>query len=113
LAVRVDKPSRSDYTRELTYTKPNLTSVVYFLKVLLDFSVVISANNTFCAEFLVTKKPVNSSHLLSCDVVGYQRFGGPCRLHLHLEDADSLALQNVGVLPHHDPEYWHLEFSSP
>jgi hypothetical protein len=26
------------------------------------------------------------------DVVGYQRFGGPCCLHLHLEELDLKAL---------------------
>jgi hypothetical protein len=36
------------------------------------------------------------------DAVGYQRFGGSCRLHLlHAKDESTMAVRNVGVLPHH------------
>jgi len=41
--------------------------------------------------------------------VGYQRFGGPCCVHLHgeviyvlhPEDGGSMVLRNVGILPQH------------
>jgi hypothetical protein len=31
-------------------------------------------------------------------VVGYQRFGGPCCLHLQGEDGGNKVLRNVGIL---------------
>jgi len=36
-------------------------------------------------------------------VVKYQRFGGPCCLHLHFnpEDEGSMVLRNVGIQPPH------------
>jgi hypothetical protein len=38
-------------------------------------------------------------------VVGYQRFGGPCCLHLHPEDRCNMALGKVRILSwRHNPE---------
>jgi hypothetical protein len=34
-------------------------------------------------------------------VVGYQRFGGPCCLHLYPECGGSMVLRNAGILPQH------------
>jgi len=49
---------------------------------------------------------VLASHcLLGCEtlycVVGYQHFGGPCCLHFQVENAVSMSLQNIGILPQH------------
>jgi len=42
---------------------------------------------------------------LCIDVVGYQHFGDQCWHHflhfIHSEDGGSMALRNVGMLPHH------------
>jgi hypothetical protein len=50
-------------------------------------------------------------------VVGYQRFGGPCYLHLHPENGGSKVLRNTGVLPHYymalQPRRLQLESSLP
>jgi hypothetical protein len=35
------------------------------------------------------------------DVVGYQRFGGPCCHHVDPEDRRNVVLRNVDILPHH------------
>jgi len=40
--------------------------------------------------------------LTQCSVeVGYQRFRGPCRLHIEGEDGGRTYLWNVGFLPQH------------
>jgi hypothetical protein len=38
---------------------------------------------------------------LYSDIAGYQHFGKPCSLHLQPEGGGTIALRNVGVLPHH------------